>query len=124
MTRELICISCPRGCLLSVEQGKEIPVVRGNRCAKGEEYGKTEVQDPRRVVTATVKADNAAMPWVPVKTDTPLPKGMIRPLLEHLRGVTVAFPVKRGQVVVSNFSNSGVNIVCTRSIPFAGPSER
>lgn len=124
MKRELVCISCPRGCLLTVEQGGNLPVVRGNRCSKGENYGITEVQDPRRVVTATVRTNNPEALWIPVKTDAPLPKGMIRPLLEQLRGVSVPLPVRRGQVIVSNFNNSGVNIICTRSHPLNGPVEK
>ena len=36
--KELICIVCPRGCHLKVEEGEELSV-RGNGCLRGVEYG-------------------------------------------------------------------------------------
>ena len=37
---ELICINCPRGCLLQVEQQGEEITVTGNFCSKGIPYAK------------------------------------------------------------------------------------
>ena len=39
MTRDLVCIICPRGCNLKVElEGKEIKGVTGNGCPRGLQY--------------------------------------------------------------------------------------
>ena len=43
---ELICINCPRGCLLQVEQQGEEIAVTGNFCSKGIPYAKQEITDP------------------------------------------------------------------------------
>ena len=51
--RKMICITCPRGCHLTVDE--ETLAVQGNRCPKGEEYARNEVTDPRRVLTSTVR---------------------------------------------------------------------
>ena len=40
---ELICINCPRGCLLQVEQQGEEIAVTGNFCSKGIPYAKQEI---------------------------------------------------------------------------------
>ena len=50
---ELICIVCPQGCHLKVdeENGYE---VKGNSCPRGAEYGKKELVNPTRVITTTV----------------------------------------------------------------------
>ena len=54
--RDLICINCPLGCMLTVEMdGKEVVSVSGNTCPRGEAYAKKEVTNPTRIVTSTVK---------------------------------------------------------------------
>ncbi len=80
MQREMICISCPVGCHLTVtwhvqDVAADTDVeVAGNRCPRGEEYGKEEVRAPKRVVTATCAVNSELLARVPVKTDAPLLK--------------------------------------------------
>ena len=52
---ELICINCPRGCLLQVEQQGEEIAVTGNFCSKGIPYAKQEITDPQRVLTILMR---------------------------------------------------------------------
>ena len=52
--RELICITCPKGCHLRVDEEKDYKVT-GNGCPRGAVYGKKECTHPTRVVTSTVK---------------------------------------------------------------------
>ena len=60
MEREMICISCPIGCRLTVTwedmeelSGDDISV-EGNKCVRGEEYGKEdEHKGPREVTEET-----------------------------------------------------------------------
>ena len=69
----IICITCPKGCRLSVDEENGYKVT-GNGCPRGEIYGKNELQHPVRVITSTVRIEGAAVPRLPVKTDKPLPK--------------------------------------------------
>ena len=56
MERKLICVQCPIGCHLTVTyDGVHEPVVTGNTCKNGEIYGKSEVTDPRRTLTTSVR---------------------------------------------------------------------
>ena len=52
--RELICITCPKGCHLKVDEENDYKVT-GNGCPRGAIYGKKECTHPTRVVTSTVK---------------------------------------------------------------------
>ena len=52
--KELICIVCPKGCHLRVDEDNGYAVT-GNGCPRGAEYGKIELTHPTRVVTSTVK---------------------------------------------------------------------
>ena len=55
MKREMICISCPIGCHLTAEwENEETITISGNKCNRGEIYGREEILAPKRVVTATV----------------------------------------------------------------------
>ena len=57
MAEELICITCPLGCHLSVERRADGGLsVSGNRCPRGARYAEEELLAPKRVVTATCRA--------------------------------------------------------------------
>lgn len=112
MTRDFICLSCPIGCRLHAETDASGAVaISGNKCPRGKVYGETEMIDPRRIVTAVVRTDSDAVPYVPVRTDVPLPRGLAPKLLNEIYALRVALPVKRGDVLIANFADTGVNVV-------------
>ncbi len=118
---ELVCIACPVGCRLTVTQWDVDRVeVKGNLCPKGEAYGREEVLSPKRVVTAVVRTDSESFPFAPVRTDAPLPRPLIPDLLAELCGREVRLPVALGTRLMENFKGTGVNVVCTRTLPPAG----
>jgi CxxC motif-containing protein len=115
---EFVCIACPIGCLLSVEKTDDEQVsVTGNRCPKGAVYGAEEMLSPKRVVTAVVRTDSQAFPYIPVRTDKSLPRALITCLIEDLARLSVRLPAARGTVLVEDYRGSGVNVVLTRTLP-------
>ena len=120
--REMVCIACPIGCRLTVTPGTQT-IVTGNRCPKGDAYGKEEVLSPRRVVTAVVRTDSARYPYISVRTDKPLPRGLITALLEELETKLVHLPAARGAALVRDFEGSGVDVVLTRTLPPIAPAQ-
>ena len=80
--KELICIICPRGCHLSVDE--ETLAVSGNTCPRGAEYGRSEVSNPVRTVTGSVKACGGLHPMLPVRTDKPVSKAKMFEIMETL----------------------------------------
>ena len=74
--KELICITCPKGCHLKVDEENGYAVT-GNSCPRGEAYGKAELTHPTRVVTSTVRCTGGSRPRCPVKTSGPVPKDKI-----------------------------------------------
>jgi CxxC motif-containing protein len=115
---ELVCIACPIGCRLTVERkdGEEI-LVSGNRCPKGEVYAREEMLAPKRVVTAVVRTDSPSFPFIPVRTDKPLPRELIGGLIADLAKELVRLPAARGSVLMQDYHGSGVNVVLTRTLP-------
>ena len=112
---ELICILCPNGCHLQVDEAHGCAVT-GNTCPKGAEYGKIELTNPTRVVTSTVRVAGAQHRRCPVKTDAPIPKGLIFEAMAALDAVDLAAPVALGQIVVKNVCGTTANFVTTREM--------
>jgi CxxC motif-containing protein len=120
---ELVCIVCPIGCRLTIEiKGEGEISVTGNRCPKGDVYGREEMLSPKRVVTAVVRTDSRTFPYIPVRTDKPLPRALIPELIEDLARQTVRLPAVRGAVLIEDYRGSGVNVVTTRTLPPEGIS--
>ncbi|MDR0374420.1 MAG: FAD-dependent oxidoreductase, partial [Treponema sp.] len=88
---ELICIVCPKGCRLQVDENNGFAVT-GNDCVRGEEYGKQEISNPTRVITSTVCATGGAISRMPVKTDKNIPKGKIFEAMASLDELEVKAP--------------------------------
>ncbi len=117
MKRNIICISCPIGCHLTVEGTDGNYTVTGNTCKNGEKYGIEEVTNPQRVVPTTVVIKGGLMARLPVKTADTIPKDKIFDAMEEINKVVVSAPVKVGDVVLPNVCGTGVDIVATKSMP-------
>lgn len=112
---ELVCIVCPKGCRLQVDENKDFSVT-GNNCERGAEYGKQEISNPTRVVTSTVCAGGGTISRMPVKTDKNIPKGKIFEAMALLDELEVKAPFKAGDVVVPNLCGTGANFISTRGL--------
>lgn len=113
--KELICITCPKGCIMKVNE--DGTVISGDGCSRGVEYAKKEMTNPTRVITSTVCIEGAGIDRLPVKTDRDIPKGDIFAAMRLLDALTVTAPVKVGDIIVPNILGSQANFVATRSLP-------
>ena len=114
--KELICIVCPRGCHLRVDEEEDYRVT-GNSCPRGAEYGKNELLHPVRVLTSTVRLEGAAIHRCPVKTRQPIAKELMLQAAKALDTVTVTAPVHCGDVVLSDLLGTSVDVVATKDFP-------
>ncbi len=115
---ELTCIVCPKGCRLRVDEENGF-AVSGNSCPRGAEYGRLELTNPTRTVTSTVRCEGGVHPRCPVKTDRPIPKGLVFQVMAALDTVTLSAPVEVGQVVIEGVCGTDASIVATRNLPQA-----
>lgn len=114
--KEMICLVCPRGCHLEVEQEGEKIAVRGNFCQKGIPYAHAEMKHPERALTTTVFVEGGSEKLVPVKSEKALPKDKLMAAMAVLKNVKLHAPLRRGDVAYSNILDSGIDILVTRSI--------
>lgn len=114
MKKELICISCPLGCHLTVDA--ENKTVTGNTCKRGEVYGLNEVINPVRVITSTVKIEGARLPVLPVKTNGAIPKNMNFEAMKIINEITCKAPIKVGDIIINDILGTGIDVVASRSL--------
>jgi len=115
--KEITCIVCPIGCRIEATlDGKTILMLRGNQCTKGLDYARDELVDPRRILTSSVLVMGGEWPLASVKSSAPIPKAILFPVLEHIKGTTVKAPVEIGDVLIENVLDTGVDIVATRNV--------
>ena len=112
--RELTCIGCPMGCLVTVElDGDEIVSVSGHTCPRGESYARKEVISPTRIVTSTVKVEGGSRERVSCKTASDIPKDRIFDVMRAINAAAVTAPVHIGDVLIADAAGTGVDIVAT-----------
>lgn len=113
--KNLICIVCPRGCRLTVDEENGYAVT-GNSCPRGAEYGKNEILNPVRTLTTTVRIESETMKLCPVRTEKPIPKGKMFEAVKVLSGIQLKAPVKTGDVALKDILNTGADVIVTRNI--------
>ena len=128
--RELVCIVCPRGCKLVIEEKVDGSLdIRGNACARGPVWATSEIRDPRRTVTATCRllpsAHGAPAPAagleaptdsprrLPVRSNAPCPRPLVEDLLADIYRLELHSPVAAGQVLIANWRDLGFDVVAT-----------
>lgn len=114
--REMICINCPNGCTLQVENaGNEIKVA-GNQCRRGEEFAIAELTHPMRTICSTVGTIYPDVPVLPVRVSGEIPKERIFDVMQVINQVLVERPVRRGDVLIADVLGLGVDIIATSNI--------
>ena len=117
MTKLYTCICCPNGCDISVEieNGKFVSA-SGNRCRKGIDYVKQELEVPMRTIASSVLVRNGELPLASVRTTKPIPKDMIFRVMDEIKKTVADAPVEEGDVIISRVCNLESDIVVTRSV--------
>jgi len=111
--KEFTCIVCPRGCKVIVDDNNSIT---GNFCPRGKDYVISEMSNPVRIITTTVRVNNREDTLVSVKTSSPVPKGMIFNVMEEINKLSVNAPCKIGEIVKKNILDLDVDILITKNI--------
>jgi CxxC motif-containing protein len=118
--REYTCVVCPNGCTLKVEvtdgDHPEFVRVKGNICKRGETWARQEVENPMRTIASSVLVRNGDFPLASVRTDSPIPLGSIRAVMEEIRNLVLEAPLDMGDVVLQNPAGTECNIIVTRKI--------
>ncbi len=118
MNKEIVCIECPVGCVLSVDwEGCTVNKVEGNKCPKGVAYAGQEVVDPVRILTAVVACrDGMSLKMLPVRTNKPIPFSRQMEAMQGIRKMIIRRPMKAGEIVFEDFLGLDVHLIATRDV--------
>ncbi len=111
--KNFICTACPRGCRLTVEINDDNISVSGNKCSKGNSYGKEEAVCPMRVLTTTVATSIKEMPRLPVKSSKAVPLKNFPEYMRLVRQIKINEKKLPGNVIIKNFAESGADLIAS-----------
>ena len=115
ITRDLICIVCPKGCPMKVTlEGKEILNIEGFTCPRGKQYAIDECTHPMRTITSTVRTSNGGV--VAIKTDKTVPKELMFDCMKEINKAVATLPVRIGDLLIENLLGTGANVVITANM--------
>ena len=115
----MICLSCPKGCSLSVDmEAGKVVAVHGNSCPRGEAFARQEAIEPVRVLNCLMRVEGRERVFS-VKSSKPLPKRMMEACAGYVYDNPLAassLPLEVGAVVIENILNTGVDIISTMEV--------
>ena len=114
--RELVCIVCPRGCTMHIDEKDGETVVTGNSCRRGERFAVSEMTAPKRTICSTVRTAFDAVPVLPVRVSDEIPKDRIFDVMAEINKVCLQERVGRGEPVLKNVLGLGVDVIATSNI--------
>ena len=117
MKKEIICVICPSGCKIQVDEGNEGTLeISGNRCKRGKEYAANEFVCPMRTLTSTVAVKSGEKEVIPVRTSCPVPKDKIEDCMSVITSLQIEAPISIYQIIVSKIAETDADLVATTSV--------
>lgn len=74
------------------------------------------MEDSKRIFTSLVRIKGSKYNVVPVKSSKPIDKSLLIECSKAISRIHVGIPIKSGDVICKNILNTGVDIICTKSI--------
>ena len=110
---KLVCIQCPVGCHLEIDEKCH---VTGNNCPRGEKYAIQEMTHPMRTLTTTVSTNSIIHRQLPVITKNPVPKEKMMEVMQSLKGLEVSVPIHINDVIVENICGLQTDLIAAREL--------
>lgn len=114
--KQLVCIGCPRGCRLTVEENSGEFIVTGNTCPRGKAFAISEMTEPKRTICSTVKTVFPGCPVLPVRVSDDIPKDRIFDVMCEINAVVLTERIGRGDVIIENVLGLGVDVISTSDL--------
>ena len=114
--KQLVCIGCPRGCRLTIDEKDGEYIVTGNTCPRGKEFAISEMTAPKRTICSTVKTVFPDVPVLPVRVSDDTPREKIFDVMREINAVTLKERIGRGDAVIKNVLGLGVDVIATSDL--------
>lgn len=113
--KELVCIVCPNGCKLTIDDHGEI---LNAKCKRGISFATEEMVCPKRTICSTVATVFPDFPVLPVRSSAEVKKSDIPAFMDAVNGVLLDHRIERGEVIIKNVLGSGVDLIATSSMKY------
>ena len=113
---ELVCIVCPKGCTMKIEEKDGEISVTGNSCKRGASFAVSEMTEPKRTVCTTVRTVFKDAPVIPVRVSAEIPKDRIFDVMREINAVTLSSPVGRNDVIIKNVLGLDADVIATSGV--------
>lgn len=111
------CIVCPKSCKGEMVIYKDEKIeFSGYSCKRGEKYAYNEYKNPKRMLSTTVKINNAAINRLPVVSKEEISKDKLIECIDFLHTQTFNAPVKEGDVLVEDILDTKVSIIAAMDL--------
>lgn len=114
--REMVCIVCPKGCILKSEKRDGALFITGNACKRGERFALTEFTKPMRTISSTVKTAFKEVPVLPVRVSAEIPKDRIFDVMAEINKVVIDKACRRDDIIIKDVLGLGVDVIATSDI--------
>ncbi|MEG0546718.1 MAG: DUF1667 domain-containing protein [Oscillospiraceae bacterium] len=114
--KELVCIVCPKGCRMYVDDRSDNIDVSGNGCKRGLAFAISEMTQPKRTICSTVKTIFPSAKVIPVRVSADIPKDRIFDVMDEINKVVVKEKIGRYDIVIKDVLGLGVDIIATSDI--------
>lgn len=114
--KQLVCIGCPRGCRLTIDEKDGEYIVTGNTCPRGKEFAISEMTAPKRTICSTVKTAFPDVPVLPVRVSDDIHREKIFDVMREINAVTLKERIGRGDAVIKNVLGLGVDVIATSDL--------
>ncbi|KEI00801.1 DUF1667 domain-containing protein [Clostridium botulinum] len=74
------------------------------------------MNESKKIFTSIVRIKGSKHNVVPVKSSGPIEKDLLIECSKALSRIHIGAPIKAGDIICRNILNTGVDIICTRSI--------
>ncbi len=115
MIKTVTCIICPKSCKIKIEEGNQI-INKDISCSKGKKYALSEVQDPRRIFTSTVKIEHGDFKRAPVRSSKPIRKDDWKKAIDIVNNVKMKAPLGLHEKILIDFLEKDIDLISTRQI--------
>jgi len=93
-----------------------MPEIEGNGCEKGRDHAMTEMENPTRTLTTTVRTTLPGVPVLPVRTNGEIPKRMMMEAMAVLGSVVVSSELDCGDTVIDDLLGTGVSVIASSDV--------
>jgi CxxC motif-containing protein len=117
---EFVCVVCPNGCFIEAEYtnegGAKLISLTGNRCERGKDWVRQELETPMRTIATSVPVRGGDFLLASVRTAAPIPLERVADVMREIRARTLDAPLSIGQVVMRNPAGADTEIIVTREV--------